>query len=421
MMTEISAAAGIAFVTAAVVAGCIGSVGAERVENESVSIHERNSELDPPRFVVLETTPVYSVIDGQPPVEFTLQRGTVGYLLAESTFRIPQGDTAMGYRFFLVESEYGRGWVGGEDVAIEPRSADDRRNKWPGRSPEWHDDAFTLWSAVREGREWSDKWHWEYRTRIDGYWIIERDDEAEVIDMAYTDDHARDRTIDRVVWHDVTGDGQPDPIVVFAESASEVGHVGRTIVFYDIGGDELSVLWEIEVDDPHWNGLELNDTFARVEVMLHEQQIDKTAAWLESCEDDDSTALSCLFRIRQSWVWSDGEITPRSPLRERWRVTLKEGPLYRQPPSNVDSPVEDYSEEFDDVPMDEPLCVWRVKGRVGVGVPFWVEVGSCTEGETRRWVRSTQLNFDDPLMEELSGEWPEDPGPYILFRSSCSG
>lgn len=413
----ISAAAVAAVVTAAVLAGCISSAEAERVERGTVSIDERSSELDLPRFVVLETTPMYAAVDGQAPVEFPLEAGTVGYVLAESTFLVPQGDPAMGYPYFLVESEDGRGWVGGKDVAIQPRIGDSRRDKWPGRFPEWRDDeAFTLWSAVREGREWSDKWHWEYRTRIDGYWIIERDDEAEVIEMAHTDSHSSDRTIDRVVWHDVTGDGQPDPIAVFARSAPEVGHVGRTIVFYEIGGDELSALWEIEVDDPHWNGLALNDMFARVEVMLRDQKIDKIAARIEPCGEDESSSLSCLYRIRKGWVWSDGEITPRPKLRERWRAKIEEGPLYREPPSNSDSPLDDTAEQIDEVPLDEAVCLWRVKGRVGVDTPFWVEVGSCPEGTSRRWVRSTQLRFDDSLMEELSGEWPEDPGPYILFR-----
>ncbi len=168
--------------------------------------------------------------------------------------------------------------------------------------------------------------------------------------------------------------------------------MGSTVQLWDLTRAENTPLLEVPVDEPHWNGLATQDRHGWVDLHFGLDRLDKQAVETGPCTPalPDPTAR-CISLRSESWTLSS------SPVH-----TASTAPITALLP-----------------PSTAPVCLHAVRGPVGIGDPFDVEVRPCANPTAPgKWVPSTALQLASPMLAEILGPWPDSPSPYVRIHWS---
>lgn len=356
-----------------------------------------------PRVIALDEAEVRAGPGPEHPARFTLAAGALGATMAVGTAWSPgEADEAVGYRWLLVDTPQGQGWVFGEHVAVE---VDHSEPAWPGRPLAARTvDEVPLWSALREGREYEPKWEsWE-RPVVHGWLVLERPSGPERIEVASSNGWGTSLRTEQVAWRDITGDGHDEAILVQHETVTEAGSVGHTVVFWDLTRAPLEPLASLPVHDPHWSGLATTDRYGWVDLWLDERRLLRTTVVAEPCAGPPAET-ACPVIERWAWSWTEGRIVEGEVERAPLQATVAAGPLYADPE------LEARAGEL----AAQAVCVDRTRWPIGIGDVFRARVGPCG-GEPLGWVPSGRLDYPLPLLDEILGPWPEEASEYVRFE-----
>lgn len=365
-----------------------------------------------PRALVIASTSVHAELGGPPTAQLPV--GTLGQALAGTHYmaRSPRRDWLQ-HPWVLVRTEAATGWVRGGDVAVEVGY--DGPGPWVGEPVDRQVGDRTLWTAVSWGAEWEEEDPGWWREVHEG-WLVVEEDEGELARLPWSESNGwgTTRGARTVAWRDLTGDGEDDAIVVFSETITEAGSAGSTVEIWDFSRAELAPLLRLPVHDPHWNGLATERAHGWVDVHLDEERLERTVVRSEACAEalpeeaplgSGGWANSCPVLETQEWTWSTGTLVASDPAREPLRATLAAGPLAAEP--------EEGARVLGRAAGAQ--CIFRSSGPLGIGDTFQAAVGPCEGGAPLGWVPSTRLSFEAPVLAEILGLWPEDPGPYVRF------
>ena len=365
---------------------------------------------------MLQPTAAHDALDPDSPVSFKLPEGTRGHALATSTtLHRSATEDWLGFPMVLVQTPLGTGWVRGGDVAIA--------QDWDGPGA-WEGEplgprplgAVKLWTAGRTGAEWDDQLDDFERPVMDGWLVVERGEDQILLPWALSNGWGTTRGAERVVWRDLTGDGVEDALVVFQETVTEAGNAGRTLELWDFQAEPLVPLLSIPVDDPHWTGLATQEAVGWVDVDLAGQSLTKTAVYTEPCATPGKgprsqvgsyDAESCLSVARTTWSWGEGEVRPAASSQSSLRAEVTPGPARSGPEAEAPQVGE----------VSGAVLLRGVRGPIGLGDPFEVELVAAGGGRRASlgWVSSDRLRFDEPMVAEILGPWPEEHVHYVRF------
>lgn len=298
--------------------------------------------------------------------------------------------TWAGFPMVLVHSDQGPGWVAGDLVAIEPS---DNTAPPPGQTmPRRQLGNTHVWFAQHNGAEWSAATEAWDRPVHEGWLVLQRGPDITTLPWSHANGWGTSRTVDTLIYRDFTADGHDDVLLVASETMTEVGFVGSTVQLWDLTRAENTPLLEVPVDEPHWNGLATQDRHGWVDLHFGLDRLDKQAVETGPCTPalPDPTAR-CISLRSESWTLSS------SPVH-----TASTAPITALLP-----------------PSTAPVCLHAVRGPVGIGDPFDVEVRPCANPTAPgKWVPSTALQLASPMLAEILGPWPDSPSPYVRIHWS---
>ncbi len=359
---------------------------------------------DAPRVLLLREAPLHADLDG--PAAGVLPEGLTGRALATGlSMRPSPWGEYLQQPMVLVEAGGSRGWVHGHAVAIE--QSWDGPGWWEGESMSRRVGGRQLWTAGWTGAEHDAEDELAQERRVhEGWLVVQEGDVVHRLPWSISNGWGTSRGAEEVVWRDVTGDGEDDAFVVFAERVTEAGSAGRILEIWDFTAAELVPLLQVRVDDPHWNGLATQDAHGWIDVFVEEQRMVKTAVRTGPCAEEATPLGTCTWVEEQVWSWPEGNLRTAGVQRAPLQAFLFAGALHDAPWPEVDATRGRVQGE---------VCVDRVSGPIGIGDRFWARVASCEDGSLEGWVPSERLSFGHPVAAEILGLWPHETGPYVRF------
>lgn len=361
-----------------------------------------------PRVLTLAAAPLHASPDPGSAVVATAPADVVGRALAIGTERHRSAERdGLGHPMVLVELEGQRGWARGGHVAVERRWGDGRA---------WEGEAFgargvggaSLWAAGTDGAEWSEKMEGWDRPVHTGWLVVERGGGRTRLPWSSSNGWGTSRGAETVVWRDWTGDGVDDGVVVFHETVTEAGSAGRTLEVWDFSGDAPRRLLALPVDDPHWNGLATQDQVGWIDVHVPDKRIIKhvirpgpAGSALPLAPNTPALRLQHqVHRLEGGVVVAEAETVGAVP------VLLGAGGLRAGPETDAAA-----------LPAAPGTwCIGRTSGPIGLGDAFMAELRACTGAAAPiGWASSEHLTLLDPMVAEILGLWPDEPGPHVRF------
>jgi hypothetical protein len=361
-----------------------------------------------PRVLTLAAAPLHAEPDPSSAVVATAPVDRVGHALAIGTQRRRSTSRDwLGHAMVLVEVAGARGWAEGEHVAVEHRWDDGRA--WIGESVGPRNvGGASLWSAGQDGAEWSEKMEsWGHAVH-EGWLVVEQGGSITRLPWSLSNGWGTSRGADTVVWRDWTGDGVDDAMVVVHETVTEAGSAGRTLELWDFATPQPEQLFSLPVDDPHWNGLATQDQVGWLDIHVDDKRVVKHVlrpgpAPSGRTQGGDGPRLRLHHQVHQ---FEGGRFVAGAETGGPVPVLLGPEGLRAGPAADAVA-----------IPSRPGTwCIGRTTGPIGIGDAFQAELRPCDgQGAPIGWASSEDLTLLDPVVAEILGPWPDEPGPYVRF------
>ncbi|MFT5587192.1 MAG: hypothetical protein ACI9VR_004800 [Cognaticolwellia sp.] len=133
-----------------------------------------------------------------------------------------------GFPLYLVQGPNGTGWISGANLAIEQ---DWNSDGWQGERPLPRQvGEHAWWPAAREARQWGEKFEGWDRHTTQGWWVREGPGGTQKVKLIDSNGWGSAHSVERVIWRDLTGDGEDEAMVIIHEGMTEAGNVGISAV-----------------------------------------------------------------------------------------------------------------------------------------------------------------------------------------------